>query len=98
MNHIKPTTNKLQSHLAFQEYQSCLFGLHNKEFLYRFFQGKQYFQQKSFMRILSKIQPADYLMFFISAQLTSFTHPKHAISDYLYWRDNLHNYETQFDL
>ena len=33
---------------------------------------------------MSKIQPADYLVFFISAQLTSFTHPKHAISDFFF--------------
>ena len=41
------------------------------------------------MRILSKIQPTDYLMFFIPAQLISIDHPKHAISDYLHWRNNL---------
>ena len=62
------------------------------------FLGKQFFQQKLFMRILSEIQPAGYLAFFISDQLTSFTHPKHVISGYLHWRNNLYNYETQFDM
>ena len=62
------------------------------------FLGKRFFQQKLFMRILSEIQPAGYLAFFISDQLTSFTHPKHVISGYLHWRNNLYNYETQFDM
>ena len=36
-----------------------------------------------------RIQLSEYLMFSISAQLISYTHPKHAISDYLYWKNNL---------
>ena len=50
------------------------------------------------MRILSKTHPADYSMFLISAQLTSFTHPKHAILGYLYWRNNLYICKTQFGI
>ena len=44
MNHIKPTTNKLQSHLAFQEYQSCL-AYTTKNFCTDFFKGSNIFNR-----------------------------------------------------